>query len=357
MTEPTLRFIPPPTCGISLAELALRFGGTVETQFPAVSTVYPLPPHASDEVRAFWQAETSAEVPPGVIARIPGGRVFGSGNVLAPDGTAVARDVSFDFGKPPDSHWLFGYDRIPRAQPLAGRTAVVATTLGTGYSHWLLDELPRLLTLPHGAADTVIAHTEAPWPRLALAQWGWTRAVVSPQRTTHVQCEELIVPSHPGTVVHPTRRALDLLAEFATPLQTGASPSGERLYITREHARRRRVTNSAELWTELEPAGFAKVRLEELTWPEQIVAFRHAKVVVAPHGAGLANLAFCLPGTRVIELFNRAYLNGGYWRLAALQGLDYRPIVPVGDEPLGQDRRANRLDITADLAQIRAALV
>jgi capsular polysaccharide biosynthesis protein len=115
------------------------------------------------------------------------------------------------------------------------------------------------------------------------------------------------------------------------------------------------VINESALWAELEPAGFVKVRLEEMTWPEQINAFRHAKVIVAPHGAGLANLAFCRPGTRVIEFFHRAYVSGCYWRLAALQGLDYHAVVPESPGPLGATPESNRLDLVADLPQVRAA--
>jgi hypothetical protein len=58
----------------------------------------------------------------------------------------------------------------------------------------------------------------------------------------------------------------------------------------------------------------------------------------------------------VLELVNRAYLNPGYWRLAALRGLDYRVVVAAGSAPLGEDRRENRADIEANLDQVRLAL-
>jgi capsular polysaccharide biosynthesis protein len=98
------------------------------------------------------------------------------------------------------------------------------------------------------------------------------------------------------------------------------------------------------------------VQAEALTWAEQINAFRGAKVVVGPHGAGLANLMFCRPGTTVVELFNRSYVNGLYWRLAALRGLDYRPVVAEGAEPLAQVTARNREDVVADVAEVVRAL-
>ncbi len=352
----TMRFLPPPERCELLANLAPRFGGTVEIRGAATTMKYALPVHATDEVREFWRPEASVAIASEFVGRLPGGRVFCSGIVLAPDGRSVARDVSLDFGKPFSEHWLLTYEKIEPPQPVSGATAVIATTLGMGYGHWLLDELPRLLALDRGAVDTLIAHTTPPFSRLALAQSGWKGAVLPADRGTHFECEQLIVPSLIGTVSEPTRRGLNLITEFAAAVHTETSRFGERIYLTRENARRRKITNEPALWAELERAGFSKVRLEELTWPEQINAFRHAKIVVAPHGAGLANLAFCRPGTKVVELFNRAYVHGCYWRVAVLQGLDYRPIVRSGTEPLSQATSCNRLDIDADVAQVRAAL-
>jgi capsular polysaccharide biosynthesis protein len=268
----------------------------------------------------------------------------------------LARDVSMDFGKPADAHWLLTYLKIRPPELVPGTTAVIASALASGYAHWLLDELPRLLSLAPDAAGTLIAHTAAPYAREALALHGWVGSTREPGRTTHLQCEQLLVPSLCGNVVQPSPRALERLHEFTAPLHRKTSPFGERLYLSRSRAQRRRVTNEAELRAALERQGFTTVHLEDLPWAEQINAFRHAKVIVAPHGAGLANLAFCAPGTRVVELFHRAYVHGCFWRLAALRGLDYEPIVPPGPEPLGQSPAANRLDLEAGLEAGRGGL-
>ena len=42
--------------------------------------------------------------------------------------------------------------------------------------------------------------------------------------------------------------------------------------------------------------------MEDLTAIAQMDLFRRAEMVVAPHGAALANLIFCPPGTQVLEL-------------------------------------------------------
>jgi capsular polysaccharide biosynthesis protein len=143
---------------------------------------------------------------------------------------------------------------------------------------------------------------------------------------------------------------------FAFGQKLPVSGFGEKLYITRENATRRRVSNEGELWAQLERRGFVKLSLEAMSWREQVAAFAAARVVVAPHGAGLANVVFCREGTRVVEFFNRSYVNPCFERWARAARLDYRAVVPAGEEPVGTERRANREDIAADIAAMLAAL-
>lgn len=360
---PANKFYPPPVTCERLATICTRAGGTVTVRPGAVAAQvdYALPVHATEEVREFFRRGATAEGAAESVARLPGGRVFGPGHVLSPDGRAIARDVSLDFGKVFEEHWLLAYKKIRQPTPLGGTVAVVATALGKGYAHWLLEELPRLLALGRdvGGARKIIVHAEPAFSReaLGLALRGWTGEVIEPGRFSHYECEELVVPSLPGPEGWPTPAMVQRIAEFIEPWQgAGASPWGERIYVTRENARRRRVSNEAELWAQLERRGFAKVRLEELTWREQINAFRHARCVVAPHGAGLANVMFCRAGATIVEFFNNSYVNGIFWRLAALSGLDYRPVVAAAGEPLAQISARNRDDITVDVAQVMAAV-
>ena len=352
MTVPAESYLPSPTTCALLEQIVAQSDGLLTTRGGETRVEYALPAHVSAETHDFLQPQSRGNFEPAFLASLPGGRVFGSGNVLSPDGQLIARDVSPDFGKPFDDHWLLTYKKIRPPIQLRGTTAVIATTLGVGYSHWLLEELPRLLALKPNDCETLIAHADHAYNREAFALHGFSGTVLPAKREAHHSCEQLLIPSL-GQLTPSTVRGLD---EFTTPLRLPASPFGERLYISREKAKRRRVANESELWTELASHGFVKLHLEELTWAQQITAFRAAKVIVAPHGAGLANLAFCQRDTQVIELFHRSYVSPLYWQLAALKGLDYRPLVSLGEEPLAHKLDANRLDIGADLAQVRQTL-
>ncbi|HTJ79132.1 MAG TPA: glycosyltransferase family 61 protein [Rariglobus sp.] len=332
-----------------------RFGGSLESVRSETQVAYSLPAHASAGIVEFLRPFSMGEVSPGFLARLPGGRVFGSGNVLSPDGELIARDVSPDFGKKFAEHWLLTFKKIRAPAWVAGPVAVVATTLGTGYSHWLLEELPRLLMLRPDGADVLIGHGAA-YGREALRLHGFSGRLIEAEREAHFACGQLIIPRVPGEAGQPTPSVINRLVEFTAPLHAETSIFGERLYISRENARRRRVANESVLWSQLEARGFRRIHLENLSWSEQINAFRHAKVIVAPHGAGLANLAFCRPQTQVVEFFHRSYLNPCFWRLAALRGLDYRPIASQGSQVLAYEQSAGRLDIEADVSTILDAL-
>lgn len=48
-----------------------------------------------------------------------------------------------------------------------------------------------------------------------------------------------------------------------------------------------------------------------------------ASLVIAPHGAGLANIIFCAPGATVVELFRGNVPHSIYQSLSATFGLRY----------------------------------
>jgi capsular polysaccharide biosynthesis protein len=349
-------FQSPPELCERLETITRRFGGSIRHIGESRRVEYALPTRVAAPLREFLAQQAIVTVAPTCIAELPGGRVLGSGNVLSPDGRSLVRDVSEDFGKPFDQHWLLTYPRMPAPLPLKGRTAVVATTLGSGYSHWLLEELPRLLLGSFEDCDALIAHTKHPFARAALAMHGFTGALIDARRGRHWACDELVVPSMLSTPGFPTQEAVRLVETFAAPLMTGESRWGERLYLSRAKAKRRRVVREEALVSALESRGFRCLYLEEMTWAEQVCAFSHAREIVAPHGAGLANTVFCRAGTKVVELFHREYVNPCFWRLASIQRLDYRPIADDTDEPCGMTLCQNRHDIEIAPDQVLDAL-
>ena len=64
-----------------------------------------------------------------------------------------------------------------------------------------------------------------------------------------------------------------------------------------------------------------------MSFADQIVAFRSATIIIAPHGGGLTNIIFCRAGTAVIE-FQLPQTGIMYWHIAVMQRLRYLAYVP-----------------------------
>jgi capsular polysaccharide biosynthesis protein len=154
---------------------------------------------------------------------------------------------------------------------------------------------------------------------------------VAPNETLRV--ETLILPlSVAGdSAYHPC--VADFFRAISTNVPPLARPSPRWLYIDRRGSRLRPLVNEDELVRALSAAGFLPVRPETLSVADQVRLFRGADVIVAPHGAGLTNLGFCRPGTRVIELQMDAYCNWCFRNLAALMRLRYDCVLGRGKPP------------------------
>lgn len=97
---------------------------------------------------------------------------------------------------------------------------------------------------------------------------------------------------------------------------------GNRILISRAGAVNRRIRNEKQLLHALAPLGFKRYRLEDLAIEDQIALFQNAECVVAPHGAGLANLVFA-PDTAVVELFGSRFVVPHYYLLSKALGHRY----------------------------------
>jgi capsular polysaccharide biosynthesis protein len=84
----------------------------------------------------------------------------------------------------------------------------------------------------------------------------------------------------------------------------------------------------------------------------QILLFQSAEFVISPHGAGLANLLFCEPGTKVIELMPSVEVRPFFWLISEKLGLVHgvQFCASVGDQGF-------QGSITVDIDKLQALLL
>jgi capsular polysaccharide biosynthesis protein len=121
-----------------------------------------------------------------------------------------------------------------------------------------------------------------------------------------------------------------------------------KLYIDRSGSQSRSVPNEAALAALMQARGFSVVRPETMTLSAQVALFRAASMVVGLHGAGLANIAYCRPGTLVYEIMPAHNLNPCYMVLALQGGLRYwTDMFETGAPPGHTQPWARDLDLQA----------
>lgn len=95
------------------------------------------------------------------------------------------------------------------------------------------------------------------------------------------------------------------------------------LYVARTDTKARPMRNEQALIERLADLGFEIFVGSQYSVVEQIRAFREARLIVSPHGAGLTNIMFSYSGTILLELQQSGYLNTGLMRLAQLANVRY----------------------------------
>lgn len=200
-------------------------------------------------------------------------------------------------------HPVLAAPRLPAAKRLDGYGTTIAVLGGEGYFHFLLESLPRLwMARSHFSSLTYVFANGRPgafqerWLELAGVT---SDKIVWVQGLTHVHCGQLLFSNYLMRDTQPTRWTVLALRQLlkANPPTT---PGNRRLWISRADARTRQPAWEAVLLRQLPE--FEKVTLTDRSPAEQIEIMRSAAVVAGPTGAGLSNIVFCSPGTKLIEL-------------------------------------------------------
>lgn len=133
----------------------------------------------------------------------------------------------------------------------------------------------------------------------------------------------ILVPMHVNGGFIP-QEDVEILREWFIPRITKVTnkmPS--KIYISRAKSINRSIFNEKEIEEKLRGLGFEIIYFEEIPFSSQLSYIYYARYIVAPHGAGLANLIVAQPKTKVLEILSRNWFNTCYAKLAVQLGLEY----------------------------------
>jgi len=96
-----------------------------------------------------------------------------------------------------------------------------------------------------------------------------------------------------------------------------------RVLISLQRSSRRRCLNEDQLLPALDPYGFERHCLEDLSVLEQLRLFSESALLVGAHGAGFSNLVACSPQASIVELLPRPGAFCHYYVMADVLGLSH----------------------------------
>ncbi|MGB0629220.1 MAG: glycosyltransferase 61 family protein [Alphaproteobacteria bacterium] len=189
------------------------------------------------------------------------------------------------------------------------------------YAHWLTRYLMRLALIEtndtYGAMPFLTIDSLKQYQQDSLDLLGIDDSrLIKVPRHSAVRCASLVVPVCLRTDTKALSVGIRWLREKFLPEprpQNTATPT--RLFVSRRDAPSRHMSNEEEVIEALRPFGFQAVRLSEHSFADQIAMFSNAEMVVAPHGAGLANMIFAPAQCALIEIVSGPIANMNDFRL------------------------------------------
>ncbi len=217
----------------------------------------------------------------------------------------------------------------------------------SGYYHWLLEGVPRILDLIDDEIDfdqyPLILPPLEMFHRQVLEILGISpdTQVVTVDKGNWCHVHDCIFPTAnfpfaaPG-LADPSgqpdgallRRIRERLLERLPKLTPESTSATKRLYISRRKATKRKFTIQTETAVRaiLEAEGFQSVCLEDLPWSEQVLLVSGAEFIVGLHGAGLANILFA-KAKSLIEFQNPFEVRSYFALMARELNMNYAYIV------------------------------
>lgn len=307
---------------ISLRELTEENSGVSYIKHhDRIRLLFPMFPLASSE-DSSW---ADPIIPETFVLTIPKGKVYSTDGIVLANDRLIKELLwrwSFLRSNPLDLHSL------PKCEYVDGKVAVIAQEGHSNYYHWMVEVLPRLAMLEERnvSYDRLYVSTHSPFMRQTLSLFGVNpEKIVEAQPNTYIEAQELIVPSAPSLSCYTPKWIVEYLRDKLIPqAEQNFSKQifSKKVFVSRKKASYRRILNEDEVFSMLEPLGFVRYNLEDLTILEQVHLFHHAEMVIAPHGAGLVNLVFAQPKAVIVELYQE-HEDDTFWYLSQILGLKH----------------------------------
>lgn len=300
----------------------------------------------------------------GFVLKIPDGRAFIKQSdqtyIITPD-NKILKDMLVD-GCPELSVKM-----MPNEVRCADKLLVLSSCWGGNFYHWLTWVVPRICMVEQAGYNLkdfdkiAINYLGFEFQRNLLELLGIpkNKIIGTIENGAVLRAKTLVTASLPSHLHTPQIVTDSLRKTFLKPEYKDES-SPKLIYLSRNKSTSRFVVNEDEVYSYLQKIGFTIIYPEDYSFEQQVRIFTNANVIISAHGAGLVNLSFCKPNTKVIEVYNEFFRNAidtSFFRICNNVKLDHyfmfgEPI--VGDKLLNMNIDIIKLSKVLEFAGIES---
>lgn len=260
------------------------------------------------------------------IATIPSGQVFSTNGFVKTDNVLIAESIYQDHL---DFMYLnaFANAIINTNTKIKGTVAVIASGGDSCYGHWIADVLAKYIILQESGIeyDYIYVQYSKNFMKQYLLLLGLDESkIIEPKGVfDEIEATKLVFISYPARRELKNKDLYSKVRFFAfyyrdfvisflrnklLPMASDCNCNfSKKIFISRNDASFRTIENEDEIFELFKERGFERYCLSELSVLEQVALFYNAESIAGAHSSGFANLIYCNPGTKVIEVFQKRF--------------------------------------------------
>lgn len=230
------------------------------------------------------------------------------------------------------------------------------------YYHWMIDAIAKLGLLKESGRFDEVDYFLVPayntrYHKEYLDHFGITedKIIVDPLEF-HIQADCLMATSFVQIEFHHPKWAVDFLYNSFVN-KKNRRKQNKLIYIPRgDSAVNRKVLNERELIDALRAYGFEIHYLADMSVQDEAILLNSARMVVGMQGSGFANLVFCEPGTKVLEIFPETYVRHIDYDICNKRGLEFHYLICPSDSVATDTLEGQKINVIADVSRIVATI-
>ena len=213
------------------------------------------------------------------------------------------------------------------------------------YFHWITDALPRLFAIREKIVNATLllpgTYQKKEYITSSLSPFVCQEV----KFLNHIiPCKILQIPTRTAPTGNYNETLIRDLRSFYSDFyyRTHSESIGDKVYISRGKAQKRKIKNEEECLAVLKEYGFKVFYFEDCSFEQQVKIALNARYLISNHGAGLTNMLFMKSGSSVFELRRKAdKSNNCYLSLSSALNLRYFYQICDSEDPEEEAHTAN----------------